>query len=57
MQVLDSDLLLLLKYYISVIPRNDQTTGFALLIDRYSTCAGETGFLDQQPYTHIQDPN
>lgn len=33
-QIPDSDLLLLLKYYISVIPRNEQSTGFAIVIDR-----------------------
>jgi len=33
-EVLESDLHLLLKYYVSVIPKNEQTPGFAIVIDR-----------------------
>ncbi|XP_023327387.1 guanine nucleotide exchange factor DBS [Eurytemora carolleeae] len=40
-KVEDSDLLLLLKYYISVIPRNEQSTGFAIVIDRRNSCWDE----------------
>lgn len=32
--VLESDLHLLFKYYLSVVPRTEQGTGFALIIDR-----------------------
>jgi len=35
-EVLESDLHLLLKYYISVVPRAEQTPGFAIVIDRRS---------------------
>merc|ERR1719206_398866 len=33
-EVLESDLHLLLKYYISVVPRAEQMPGFAIVIDR-----------------------
>jgi hypothetical protein len=32
--ILESDLHLLLKYYLAVVPRSEQSSGFALIIDR-----------------------
>ena len=47
--VLESDLNLLLQYYVSITPRNDQVPGFALVIDRST----ETWPSIQQVFTKI----
>ena len=48
-EVLESDLHLLLKYYVSIIPRTEQVTGFALVIDRNT----ETWPVIQQVFNKV----
>ena len=48
-EVLESDLHLLLKYYVSIIPRTEQVTGFALIIDRNT----ETWPVIQQVFNKV----
>ena len=48
-EVLESDLHLVLQYYVSIIPRNEHVSGFALIIDRST----ETWPTIQQVFTKI----